>query len=71
MKYTGDVPFSTLAAAQQFVAHYNDNAGQYHKYRMGRLAAIRKTDHKFIGWCGLKYHEDQDAVDLGYRLLRE
>lgn len=72
MRYTGDVPFETLGTAKNFVRAYNDDPnGQYRKYGLGRLAAIRKSDLKCIGWCGLKYHNDKDVVDLGYRLLRE
>jgi RimJ/RimL family protein N-acetyltransferase len=72
MRFTGDVPFKNLDDAVRFVQDYNENLlGQYSRYSMGRLAAIRKSDGKFIGWCGLKFHEEENLVDLGYRLLRE
>ncbi len=72
MRFTGDVPFKNVDDAICFVHDYNENKlGQYSRYRMGRLAAIRKSDSKFVGWCGLKFYEKENLVDLGYRLLRE
>ena len=37
---------------------------------MGRWAVIRKKDDAFLGWCGLKKHED-GMVDLGFRLMKK
>ncbi|MGB5980905.1 MAG: GNAT family N-acetyltransferase [Nonlabens sp.] len=72
MRYTGDVPFKNLDAAKEFVKKYNeDPESQYQKYQMGRLTMVRKTDDKALGWSGLKYHPNEDVVDLGYRLKRK
>jgi len=35
------------------------------------LAIIYKPDNRFIGFTGLKYLDDLDEVDVGYRLVRE
>lgn len=67
LKYTGDVPFENLDAAKKFLNNYD----QYEKYNVGRLAVIDKKTSKFIGWCGLKYSEDKDEYDIGFRFFKE
>ena len=37
---------------------------------LGRWAIHTKDNYEFIGWCGLKYVEETDITDLGYRLLK-
>ncbi len=37
---------------------------------LGRWAIHKKTDHQFIGWCGLKLRPELNEIDLGYRLLK-
>jgi len=63
IKYTGDQPFKTLKKAHEFIASYD----AYEKTGIGRYAVIRREDDAFLGWCGLKYNEDVDLVDVGYR----
>ena len=41
-----------------------------YKNNLGRWAIHTKDNNKFIGWCGLKYLEKQDEIDLGYRFLQ-
>ena len=43
----------------------------YEKYGYGRLAIVHKADNRFIGFTGLKYLDDMQEVDVGYRLVRE
>lgn len=45
--------------------------GDYEKYGFGRLAVELKEENKFIGFTGLKYLEDLDEVDLGYRFMKD
>lgn len=71
MRYTGDVPFQNVNHALEFVANYHKKDAQYETYDMGRLAVIRKEDHAFIGWTGLKYHLEDDFVDIGYRFMKK
>jgi len=66
LQYTGDSAFTSINEAYTFIATYD----QYHKYEMGRWAVINKKSEKYIGWCGLKYHEEEDFVDLGFRFFR-
>jgi ribosomal-protein-alanine N-acetyltransferase len=67
IQFTGDVPFANEEAALNLINTYD----QYKKYQLGRLAVIRKTDGVFMGWCGLKYLEETQEVDLGYRFKKE
>jgi ribosomal-protein-alanine N-acetyltransferase len=66
MRFTGDVPFTTIADAEAFISGYD----QYEKYQMGRLSVFIKQTGEYIGWCGIKYLADTNEVDLGYRLLK-
>lgn len=66
LKYTGDKPFENLQAATDFLANYD----QYEKYGVGRLAVIDKSTSKFIGWCGLKYSNQKNEYDIGFRFFR-
>lgn len=45
--------------------------GDYEKHGYGRLAVELKVENKFIGFTGLKYLEDMDEVDLGYRFIKK
>ena len=66
LKFTGDKPFKDLQTAIDFLTNYD----QYEKYGVGRLAVIDKSTLKFIGWCGLKYSEDKNEYDIGFRFYR-
>lgn len=67
IRYTGDGPFLSIADAHDFLRAYD----AYERHGMGRLAVLRREDEQWLGWCGLKYHPEQDAVDLGFRFMRE
>ena len=67
LKYTGDLPFENIQASIDFLTNYE----QYQKYGVGRLAVIEKTTLKFIGWCGLKYSEEKDEYDIGFRFYKK
>ncbi len=66
IQYTGDVPFESITAAQNFLLNYSD----YKRNGFGRWACITKEEGHWIGWCGLKRHSD-GLVDLGYRFFKE
>ena len=66
LKFTGDKPFENIQTAVDFLTNYD----QYEKYGVGRLAVIDKATLKFIGWCGLKYSQDKDQYDIGFRFYR-
>ncbi len=65
--FTTDPPFESVNAARDFIMQYD----AYSKNGMGRWAVELKSTGEFIGWCGLKFHADENEVDVGYRLLPE
>ncbi len=66
IKYTGDPPFSSIESALDFIKSYD----QYQKNGFGRWAVIKKENNEFIGFCGLKKH-DENFVDIGFRFFRK
>lgn len=73
IKYTGDMPFTDIAAAKFFLQNYEYKIPPHAKVKLpiGRWAMVEKSNDSFIGWCGLKYFEPQDEIDIGYRLHRK
>lgn len=67
LKYTGDKPFENLQASIDFLTNYD----QYEKYGVGRLAVIDKETSEFLGWCGLKFSEDKNEYDIGFRFYKK
>lgn len=67
VKYTGDVPFTNVIEARNFLENYD----QYKKFGIGRWAIIEKKTNTFMGWCGLKYTEDVDEYDIGFRIFKK
>ena len=67
LQYTGDEPFRDEAAARQYLDGYD----QFTRFRMGRMAMIRKEDEAWLGWCGLRMNEETQEIDLGFRVFRE
>ena len=66
MRYTGDPPFESVAAARLFLERYD----QYARYGFGRWAVVLQSNGQFLGWCGLRYSDELRGVDLGFRLHR-
>jgi len=67
IKYTGDKAFETITEAKSFLENYNP----YHQFGYGRWAVIDKSNDEFLGWCGLKYSLEVDAVDIGFRFFKK
>ncbi|MGZ3898748.1 MAG: GNAT family N-acetyltransferase [Bacteroidia bacterium] len=67
IRYTGDEPFKNIEEAKKFLTNYNS----YQKYGFGRWGVIEKNTNEFLGWCGLKYIEDQDLHDIGFRFFKK
>ena len=67
VKYTGDVAFESIKAAQEFILGYKD----YELNGMGRWLCILKSNNEPLGWCGLKLLRATGEVDLGYRFLKK
>jgi len=66
LKYTGDLPFSSVLDANYFLINYSD----YKRNGFGRWAVILKETGLFIGWCGLKLNEE-NLVDIGFRFFKK
>ena len=68
-RYTGD---GRIVSKKEIERRIVENVfGDYKKHGFGRLAVELKGENKFIGFTGLKYLEDLDEVDLGYRFMKE
>ncbi len=68
VKYLHELP-TTLEVAQQVLESVI--LPQYKLYNHGRWAVHLKSNHEFIGWCGLKYVKERNEVDLGYRFFQQ
>ncbi|UTW45952.1 GNAT family N-acetyltransferase [bacterium SCSIO 12696] len=68
MKYTGEDCFKTPEQALQVLRERPMR--DYRQYGYGRWACVLKDSQKVIGWCGLKYLDDLDQVDVGYRFFK-
>jgi len=67
LQYTGDSIFRSVEDARVFLLNY----GEYKSRGFGRWAVIRKEDEAFLGWCGLKYSEETDEYDVGFRFFKK
>ncbi len=66
IRFTGDNPFRTVHESTDFIQNYSD----YQRFGMGRWIVELKLNQQRLGWCGLKYHPDEQFVDLGFRFLK-
>jgi RimJ/RimL family protein N-acetyltransferase len=67
MRWTGEPLLKSLEEAKDALARYPD----FDTVGYGRWGCVLKEEQKVIGFCGLKYLADLDAVDVGYRFLPE
>ena len=67
LKYTGDSAFISVEEARDFIENYK----QYQLYGFGRWSAFIKDNGEYIGWCGLKYSEDKNECDVGFRFFKK
>lgn len=66
VRYTGDRAFESVEEANDFLVQYEQ---VYKSQGFGRWAVVLKESNEFIGWCGLKQHEEY--IDLGYRYFQK
>jgi RimJ/RimL family protein N-acetyltransferase len=66
IRFTGDVPFSSMAEAEIFIRNYD----HYDRHGFGRWSVFLKDTNEYLGFCGLNYRLAVDEVDLGFRLRR-
>lgn len=67
VRYTGDTALPGIPEALGVIASLQ---GQYAQRRLGRLVVEDRATGEKLGWCGLKWLEEDHAVDLGYRFHR-
>lgn len=65
VRYTGDLPFESVSAAEEFLKNYHP----YQEDGYGRWAVISKESGEFLGWCGLKF--DGKETDIGFRFFEK
>ena len=66
------IPTDPFQSRQQAEALFNDVVlANYKKYGFGRWAVYHKQDEKVIGFCGPKFIEELNEVEIGYRYLPE
>ncbi len=67
-RFTHDTIYTRTQAEEllnrSIIPHYN-------QYGYGRWAVLRRSDDRFIGWCGLKFRSSTGLIDLGYRFIRQ
>ena len=67
MRFTGEPRLKSLDEARDALASYPD----FDDVGYGRWGCVLNEDKRVIGFCGLKYLGDLNAVDVGYRFLPE
>lgn len=67
-QYTGDGAFENLIAAEDIVKYV---IAQYEKNGYGRWLVAEKETGNPLGWCGLKFLDDTNETDLGYRFMQK
>lgn len=67
IQFTGDDPFRSVLESRDFIQNYSE----YQVHEMGRWIVELKLNQQRVGWCGLKYHPDEQFVDLGFRFLKK
>ena len=65
MRFTGEAPMRSIEEAREAIASYPD----FDKIGYGRWGCVMKGEETIFGFCGLKYLEELDAVDVGFRFL--
>ncbi|QLY26569.1 GNAT family N-acetyltransferase [Bdellovibrio sp. KM01] len=65
-RYVPDGPIDA-AQASNLIASIRS---QFLDRRIGRFVVIEKHSRKKLGWCGLKWLEDIQQIDLGYRFMK-
>ena len=65
MRFTAEPLLASVGEARQAIANYPD----FDEFGYGRWACVLRETGEIIGFCGLKYLPDLEAVDVGYRFL--
>jgi RimJ/RimL family protein N-acetyltransferase len=66
IRYTGDMPFLSIAEAEAFILSYD----HYDRHGYGRWSVFLNDSSEYIGFCGLNYSQKKMEVDVGFRFIR-
>jgi RimJ/RimL family protein N-acetyltransferase len=69
VRYTGDPGGGLVSLEQAMDVLRSRPLADYRKYGYGRWACVHRATGEVIGFAGLKFLEDLQEIDLGYRLL--
>jgi RimJ/RimL family protein N-acetyltransferase len=69
IKYTGDPGGGMTSIEHALEILRSHPMADYKKHGFGRWACVHKESGEVIGFTGLKYLDERDEVDIGYRLL--
>lgn len=69
LRYTGETAQPSLDAVRAIIRTRPLHDYQVHGY--GRMACIEKRSGRLVGFSGLKFIEDLQETDVGYRFLPE
>ncbi|MDP1528358.1 MAG: GNAT family N-acetyltransferase [Rhodoferax sp.] len=69
LRYTGEQAVQSVEAVHDLLE--TRPLRDYDLYGYGRMACIDKHSGRLIGFSGLKYLDDMDETDVGYRFLPE
>jgi ribosomal-protein-alanine N-acetyltransferase len=67
LRYTGETPKPSLDAVREIIRTRPLNDYKVHGY--GRMACIEKSSGRLVGFSGLKFVDDLQETDVGYRFL--
>ncbi|MBL7890953.1 MAG: GNAT family N-acetyltransferase [Bacteroidia bacterium] len=67
-RYTGDGPVANIKEAERILKEII--LPQYPN-KIGRWAVHLKANEEFIGWCGIKFIQEDNEYDLGYRFYKK
>ena len=67
LRYTGEDPKTSLEQVREILLTRPLHDYQVHGY--GRMACIEKSSGRLVGFSGLKFLDDMQETDVGYRFL--
>ncbi len=67
-KHSGYGPVKDLEDAKRIL---KDIIFPQYKNKVGRWAVHLISNNEFIGWCGLKFIEENNEYDIGYRFFED
>lgn len=67
LRYTGEPAQTSVEGARQILL--NRPISDYAVHGFGRMACVEKSSGQLVGFSGLKYLDDLQEVDIGYRFL--